>query len=506
MTLYVHNRAPASGAALPCASIPPIPSSLAGGFPLSHCSHDKGRYPITPGFLFLRCWLIFGLVIGFSLTASPALAAGEPFPEYSCIGDNVAFWKKVYAEYPSSKGLVHDSENLGLIYEVVSLTGDDSRQGGRENECLVEAVKQKYKQILISLAQGRPPASPEEKRVAAWFGSSLRPERLRAAAENIRFQRCLSDRFQAGLVRSGRYLGQIKEIFSQYGLPGDLAYLPHVESSFDYQASSKSGAVGIWQLIRATGSRFLTINSVVDERRDPILASHAAAKFLQGNYRKLENWPLALTAYNHGLTAMLRARNSLGSYEKIYQHYDGPRFGFASKNFYAEFLAAREIAKNYQKYFDNLRLDDPLQTGVFTMNSVARAKDLAGHFKVDLATLAELNPALKEPVWAGQKYVPKGYRLRLPKTALADGRLAALPLPRAAEKARQQVHRVKRGETLGAIAQRYGVSQRALIASNQLGRRQTITVGQTLRLPAPETKRVAKKSKGRLAQKSPATN
>lgn len=500
MKRYAHNSTPGTGAALLCRGTPPsIWLNLAGWFNRIYISRYDGRYSMTSILCVLRRWLIFGvLAAGLSLMATPAIAADEPFPEYPCLRANVAFWKKVYAEYPSSKGLLHDSEDLGLVYEVISLAGDDSRQGERGNECMVEAAKQKYKQILLSLAQGRPPADPEEQRVAGLFGPSLRPERLRAAAENLRFQRCLSDRFQAGLVRSGRYIGQIKNIFSQYGLPSDLAYLPHVESSFDYQAYSKSGAVGIWQLIRATGSRFLTINNSVDERRDPILASHAAAKFLQGNHRKLQSWPLALTAYNHGLTSMLRAKNSLGGYEKIFQTYDGPRFGFASRNFYAEFLAAREIAKNYQKYFSNLRLDDPLQTGVFTMTRAAGIKDLARHFKVDIATLAELNPALAEPVWTGQKYVPKGYQLRLPKATVTDGRLS-LPLvnapPRVAEKPRHQVHRVKKGDTIGSIAERYGVSQRALIASNQLGPRQTITVGQKLRIPAPEAKRVTKKPK-----------
>ncbi len=424
---------------------------------------------MNPVSVFFRSCLVLFILLGTMPTA--VMAAGDPFPTYSCIEDNVAFWKKVYAGHSSAKGLIHDSENLAVIYEVISFE-DDLRQGAQSNESLVKAVKEKYRQMLTAMAQGQPPVTPEEKRVLEMFGPAVNGATLKAAAENIRFQRCLSDRFQAGLVRSGRYLGQIKDIFSQYGLPSDLAYLPHVESSFDYQAYSKSGAVGIWQLIRDTGSRFLTINAVLDERRDPILATHAAAKFLQGNYRKLESWPLSLTAYNHGLTSMLRAKNSLGAaYEKIYRDYDGPRFGFASRNFYSEFLAAREVAKNYQKYFKDLRLDEPVSSGVFTVNSSASIKDLAGHFKVDLATLAELNPALRESVWAGQKHVPKGYSLRLPKTVTADERLVALPPapvgPPAGQKP-SQLHRVKKLQVPPATTKRSSKKQKARIAKKNV--------------------------------------
>ena len=203
--------------------------------------------------LFYR-WAIRVLFLA-AFMANSAVAANDPFPSYPCIQANVAFWKKVYAEYPSTKGLIHDTQNLAIIYEVVSLEPADSREGAQANERSLKAVKEKYRQILSSLAQGQPPSNSEEQRVAGLFGPALKAETLRLAAENIRFQRCLSDRFQAGLVRSGRYFEQIKDIFSQYGLPSDLAYLPHVESSYDYMAYSKSGAAGIWQLIRATGSR-----------------------------------------------------------------------------------------------------------------------------------------------------------------------------------------------------------------------------------------------------------
>lgn len=434
-------------------------------------------------------------------------AVNDPFPSYRSIQDNVDFWKKVYAEYPSSKGLIHDSQDLGIIYEVVSLNENDCRESAQDNERLRDAVKEKYRQILVALAQGRPPSTPEEKRVAALFGKAPGGERFSIAADNIRFQRCLRERFQAGLVRSGQYLEQIKAIFAQYGLPSDLAYLPHVESSFDYEAYSKAGAAGIWQLIPATGSRFLTINSALDERRDPIIATHAAAKYLQGNYRRLESWPLALTAYNHGLTGMCRAKDSLGTYEKIHHEYNGSRFGFASRNFYAEFLAAREIAKNSQKYFPGLRFDRPVQTKSVRVKNAIDVESAASHFKVDVATLAVLNPALLESVWEGRRYVPKGYSLRLPQTVVAAERLAATlpsaPVARtSAGRKSVQVHRVKQGDTVLVIAERYAVSAPLLIACNQLDSDAVIKVGQNLQIPSSADRQSAKKPKARIAPKN----
>lgn len=104
------------------------------------------------------------------------------------------------------------------------------------------------------------------------------------------------DRFRDGLIRSGAYIDEIKRIFRSQGLAEDLAYLPHVESSFNPKAYSKFGASGMWQFTRSTGKHYMKVGYTIDERRDPIISSHAAAKLLRHNYQKLHNWPLALTA------------------------------------------------------------------------------------------------------------------------------------------------------------------------------------------------------------------
>ena len=157
------------------------------------------------------------------------------------------------------------------------------------------------------------------------------------------------------------FLDEIKQIFREHGLPVDLAYLPHVESSFNPDAYSKFGAAGIWQFTRSTGRRFMKVGYVLDERRDPIRATYAAAQLLKENYAKLGSWPLAITAYNHGLSGVRRAVRETGSDDigEIVRQYKGSRFGFASRNFYAAFLAAADVSRDSERYFGVLERNHP---------------------------------------------------------------------------------------------------------------------------------------------------
>src|SRR5207237_4490387 len=132
----------------------------------------------------------------------------------------------------------------------------------------------------------------------------------------------------------------------------EIALLPLVESSFENRARSNAGAAGIWQFTRGTGRLYLNVNRKLDERLDPARATWAAARLLHDNYNALGSWPLAITAYNHGRAGMQRAQNEIGSeLTSIIERYDGPLFGYASMNFYSEFVAAVEVYVNYRQYF-----------------------------------------------------------------------------------------------------------------------------------------------------------
>jgi membrane-bound lytic murein transglycosylase D len=359
--------------------------------------------------------LFFFLLFHFALLVSRPSAASDPFPTFPCLEPTFRFWVDIYTKYSTTDGVIHDDTNLGIVYGVINLLPPDRRGSRRANLERIRIAKNYYGKILEELAENGDSQDPEKRHIAELFGPEASPVAFRQAINNIRCQIGQKDRFEQGLIRSGAYLQSIKDVFRSHDLPEDLSYLPHVESSFDLTACSKAGAAGIWQFTRSTGKKFLTVNTTVDERRDPIRSSEAAAKLLKHNYEQLGNWPLALTAYNHGIAGVLRAKKALGTYEAVFEDYNGRSFGFASRNFYSEFLAARHVAENYTQYFSDLRLHRALLEAreVVTRKQTSVA-DLSRHYDVDLETLRILNPALSRPVFKGRRQVPKGYKLRLP--------------------------------------------------------------------------------------------
>ena len=429
------------------------------------------RHGITIFFLFFI--LLFQVESCFSAT---------PFPRYPIIDNNVRFWETIYNRYSTSQAVVHDSNNLGIVYEVIPIFNHRLPGASKVNRPLFKEVKKKYTIILNKFAKGIQPRSAEEKRVAKLFGNISR-KRFKKAADSVRVQIGQKDRFLEGVVRSGAYMAEIKTIFRKQGLPEDLAYLPHVESSFNLNAYSKFGASGIWQFTRPTGKQFLTINYALDERQDPILASHAAAKFLKNNYKSLGSWPMALTAYNYGPAGMLRAKKALLSYERIFSSYKQGHFKFASRNFYSEFLAALRVAKKLEKD-PSIKLNKPQRTIHLTLPAYIATHDLCKHFNISVDTLQELNPALRRSVIQGKKYLPKGYSLNLPSTYRQKELLSKLPRHLYHKKQKPtQFYRVKNGDTAGKIANAHRVSLKSLRSANNLDKNAAIFVGQNLRIP-----------------------
>jgi membrane-bound lytic murein transglycosylase D len=412
----------------------------------------------------------------------------DSFPIYDSIRPNISFWKKIYSEYSTTQGVIHDKQNLGIIYDVIELKDRERHGNGKINRDRIKAAKKKYRLILVKLAQGETPVGAEERRVADLFGANAKPEDFRAAIRNLRCQVGQKDPFRQGVIRSGAYLQEIKQIFRDSGLPEDLAYMPHVESSFNPQAYSKFGAAGIWQFTRSTGKRYMNVSYAVDERRDPLISSHAASRLLKANFKKFQNWPMAITAYNHGVSGMLRAQRHKGDYEAIFKDYRSHIFKFASRNFYSEFLAACEVARNYRLYFGELALDKPLKSQEVVMAGYSSLPEIARQLELELHVLRNLNPALRDPVIRGQKYVPRGFSLRLPAQPDRDWQsvIAELaPKIYKNDQKRSRIYTVQKGDTAGEIARLHGVNLNDLIASNNLDARATIYIDQNLKIPIP---------------------
>jgi membrane-bound lytic murein transglycosylase D len=361
--------------------------------------------------------LAFTVLVGYAstlgATVSPKIHSS--FPIFPAIEANVAFWEKIYTTYSTSEGVIHDKNDLTKIYGVIPIV-DYLRPGAAKiNEPVLDAAKKRYSFILTRLSQGHPPATKDGQRIAAMFKGAGKWQLLQAS-ESIRVQIGQKERFREGVVRSGAYLPEIKRIFRSYNLPEELAYLPHVESSFNPDAYSKVGASGLWQFTQSTGKQYMHIDQVIDERQDPFIASNAAAKFLQRNYTVLGSWPLALTAYNYGTSGMARAKKDKGSYEKIFLEYQEGHFKFASRNFYPEFLAALRSARKLEQD-PSLRRHTPVATTTIHLTNQTSLAAINRRFKVDGNTLKTLNPAIQDSVFQGKKQLPAGYALKLPSTA-----------------------------------------------------------------------------------------
>lgn len=436
---------------------------------------------------------------GAGLSAAGAAAAPGDFPRPAALEPDVAFWKRIYSEVGTDAGLLHDSRDLSIVYEVTKIpTGLSSRARERHTE----GRKKHYKAILQKLASGRRSGlSREEKRVLALFPPDVSNTTLRQAAGRIRFQLGQANKFQAGVIRSGAYKPHILATLREMNLPLEIANLPHVESSYTPNVYSRVGAAGLWQFTRSTGRRFMRVDHVVDERLDPYRASIAAARLLEQNHRVTGSWPLAITAYNHGASGMRRAARKLGTKDitTIVRKYRSRTFGFASRNFYVEFLAANAVASNPDYYFGPLVLDRPIEYETIELPYYARASELAKAIGVDRRLLEEANPGLRPAVWQETKYVPKGFALRVPRAALpkplAQG-IAALPKSQQlAHQTRDTTYVVRRGDTLSTIARRHRVRMSDLVALNGLRSRHRIRVGQKLKLPpdadAPPTRTAA---------------
>ena len=453
---------------------------------------------------------------------SPRAASSEAlspeFPRPAALRPQVEFWKKVFGVYSEHQILIHDTEHLGRVYSVLdyrdlAAAGESPIVLEQRERAGIASEKEHIRALLLDLdaRNGNDGGlGEEERKIWNLLAKDKNPRKFAEAADlaRIRAQRGLKERFAEGVRVSRRYLGEMEEIFRGEGLPVKLTRLPLVESCFNIDAYSKVGAAGIWQFMPATGRHYLSIGGVLDERRDPLRATHGASRHLKENYEDLGTWPLAITAYNHGRAGVSRAVRETGTTDiaRIVHAYHGPLFGFASRNFYAEFLAALDVEAAHRDYFGELRFDPPFAGDEVPLCRALSSEAAASCANVSPAELAALNPAVDDAVFSGRGNIPRGYVLRVPPGSAraferclagiaAETRVVASPPSRKrsalADSARAQsvasaesyrTHRVGKGQTLSHIARRYRVSVQRLISANSL-RGNAVKAGQVLRIP-----------------------
>ena len=439
---------------------------------------------------FLRV-VFFNAVLFAALAPAVVCAGSIPRPEG--IQQDVNFWVRVYTEVTTNEGFLHDERNLAVIYDTLKFGAGMS---SRDRQRVVDERRDRHiaalRRIIAALPSeaGREGLSEEDKRLLALWGPSASTVLLRDATQRIRFQLGQADRFKEGLIRSSSWEAHIAETFANQGLPPELAVLPHVESSFNAAAYSKVGAAGLWQFMRSTGRRYMRIDDAVDERLDPYRSTEAAAQLLAYNYRVLDSWPLALTAYNHGAAGMRRAKETVGTddFVKINRTYNSRTFGFASRNFFPSFLAALTVDENPEKYFGQFERRPEQKFREVTMPAYVRLTTLERTLGLDREQLRALNPAWRPTIYSGTRLVPRGYRLRLPADTaekwtaeLLTSKLPANELY--AGQVTPRTHRVRKGESLASIAPKYGLSAQRLAEMNGLSTSAQLRAGRRLQLP-----------------------
>lgn len=306
-------------------------------------------------------------------------------------------------------------------------------------------------------------------------------------------------RFRLYLERAGQYEAMIRERARAAGLPEDLLYLALIESGMNPNAYSRARAVGLWQFMRSTGRAYgLDVDHWVDERRDPFLATDAAIAHLGDLYDRFGSWYLAAAAYNAGPGRVSRGIRRVGS-EDFWDLADARVLRAETRNYVPKLLAAATIARNPERYgFDDVVPMPPLQFDVVQVPDATSFDVLAEAAGTDEETIKSLNPQFVRQVTPPNRSV----EVRLPPGTAAAFTTAYAQIP-ADQRVTWLEHRVTRGQTLGAIARRYGTSVADIRAANNYVNPRRLQIGQRLTIPRNRGTTLAGGSSGASAAELP---
>lgn len=303
------------------------------------------------------------------------------FPVTPYYYPTVNFWFLIYTQFESNHVVIHDKNNLSLIYKVLDFTSLHAK-GLNKNILYVLQQKisedriNKLKSDLHFLAANPFSLEPEAKNIYRTLKESGvklpirtqdRKNFFKKLKNNIRTQTGQRNFIKDGIMRSLPYKKFLSKHFSAQNLPPELLAVPFLESSFNPKAESKVGAMGTWQFMPLIASYYVPKRSrspQFDYRSNVGVISVAAAILMKQNFQLMKSWDMAVTAYNSGTKHLLKTKRELASIkndinlEAIIKHSDSQHFGFASKNFYSEFLALVHALAYEEELFSNIHRDD----------------------------------------------------------------------------------------------------------------------------------------------------
>lgn len=322
----------------------------------------------------------------------------KTFATPEALKSEVDFWIKIYTQYTTEQGVFHYAGSTDKILGELDL----SQVYAHSNWSLIR--KEKESELIIAR---------QKRLIAKKFAIK--------DIKKIRLQKGLKDRMREAIRISGLYLPMMEKIFRDNKLPTELTRVVFVESSFNINAGSKVGASGLWQIMPAVANKFKYISDSQDLRSHPIYSTQVAAKIFKQNYQILKSWPLAITAYNHGV-------GSLGKIVRKYKSNDisflvenvsaKKSFGFASRNFYATYLAALHVERNANLYFpEPIYREGEMQISYFKLKQKISYEKFLVAFNNNEKKLKELNPHIKSKYLKRGAYLPAQVVVNLPKTS-----------------------------------------------------------------------------------------
>ncbi len=295
------------------------------------------------------------------------------------------------------------------------------------------------------------------------------------------------------LARSGRYAPLMKRILKENGLPEDLIYIALIESGFSSKATSRAAAVGYWQFIRGTGKRYgLEISSFVDERRDPVLATQAAADYFKGLYSVFGSWYLAMASYNVGENRVYREvmNHKTRNFWELVQKRRLPK---ETMNYVPKFIAAKLIGKNPAKYgFTNIEYEAPVEFELIKVSTAVNLKMMSEKMEIGYDELKQINPKFRGEVAPVKSNGILEIRVPIGKSqaGLAAARESVVEkLEYVADNGETETYRIRPGDSLSTIARKHKTTIAWLRDVNDLRKGRLLRVGMRIQVPDRESKK-----------------
>lgn len=378
--------------------------------------------------------LLLGMVLssfGYSQSQS------DPFPVSPIVRLQADFWEKIFRRYKSSSFVIHDPELVDIVIDVVDYEAFAKKYNkGKsytraERKELLARYTERYQLAINRLQKLGKKAleyGPMERRVLEVYSRRKEAQnRLFTEEIYLRTQQGLADEFVRASQRAQQYLPYMENIFRNRQLPPELTRIAFVESMFNKEAYSKVGASGMWQFMPGTARLYMTVNPFVDERLSPLKASYGAAVMLGENKRMLKEWPIAITAYNHGPGGMRKAVRTVGSSDMdiVLRKYQNPTFGFASRNFYSEFIAARNVYRDiYQS--GRAKVNNPMKIDHIRIEKPISVAQIVNMTPLDEKILKEYNECLLPNAYSSHrgKMLPAGFEIIVPESLSAKTKQA----------------------------------------------------------------------------------